>query len=476
MHKRINGLIVLLVSLSALAACGGGGDPGLRRGALTVGVSGLPAGVDGALLVSGPGNYSRALTRTTTLDNLLPGGYTVTANGVVNGAASLAPTPSSQQVQVGSGATASASVAYAAGAPLALALQTVASGLAFPTFLTAPAGDTRLFIVERAGRVRVVDNGAPLPTPFLDMSGRTTTDGERGLLSLAFHPRYASNGLFFIYYTDVNGDIVIARLRVSAADRNVADPLSAVTLLTIPHPGFANHNGGLLSFGPDGLLYAGTGDGGGGGDPSGNAQNDATLLGKLLRIDVDRASPTLPYAIPADNPFAGLPGRRGEIWADGLRNPWRYAFDAAARLLYIADVGQDQWEEVDVAPLDQGGVNYGWNILEGAQCHNGAACGQAGLTPPVFQYQHGVGDVNGCSITGGYVYRGAAIPELGGRYLYSDYCGGWLKSFFYHNGAATEPTDWQLPPVGNIVSFGQDGQGELYLLSQTGDVHRIVRR
>ena len=363
-----------------------------------------------------------------------------------------------------------------ASAPLALALQVAASALEFPTFLTAPAGDTRLFIVERAGRIRIAVNGNVLPAPFLDIHARTTTDGERGLLSMAFHPQYAVNGFFFVYFTDLDGNIAIERYSVSAADANLADPLTAVRILGIPHPGFGNHNGGLLSFGPDGFLYAGIGDGGGGGDPSGNAQNTHVLLGKLLRIDVAHSSPLHAYDIPADNPFFNQADKRGEIWAYGLRNPWRYAFDPAVSLLYIADVGQDLREEVDVAGVGQGANNYGWNIAEGSACYNAASCNQTGLTMPVLDYEHGAGDTNGCSITGGYVYRGQAIPELTGRYLYSDFCGGWLKSFVYRDGGSAERVDWNIDNVGNIISFGQDGQNEVYLLSGNGNVYRIVRK
>lgn len=352
---------------------------------------------------------------------------------------------------------------------LELTLQPLVSGLDFPVFLGAPAGDPRQFIVERAGRILVVENGKLRAAPFLDIRGRTSTEGERGLLSLAFHPQYASNGYFFIYHSDPAGDIVVERLRVAPGDANAADPASSVVLLTIPHPGFTNHYGGLLSFGPDGMLYIGTGDGGGAGDPAGNAQNRNVLLGKLLRIDVDSAAPG--YAIPPDNPFSGQAGRRGEIWAYGLRNPWRYAFDPDDGLLYIADVGQDRNEEIDVAPLGQAGNNYGWNIMEGTQCLNGAGCDRAGLVAPAYEYTHAGGD---CSITGGYVYRGA-IAQLDGQYLFSDYCGGWLKSLRHRDGRAPQVSDWRLT-AGNVVSFGRDGRNELYLLNQAGAVYRVARR
>ena len=471
--------LLMLFTLGLLASCGGHDDdddppPGATTGSLAVSISGLPAGVNGAVTVTGPASYSKLLTASATLNELAPGAYAVTAANVAYGTGNLAATPASQQVQVGAGTSASAGVAYAATAPLALALQEVASGLQGPTFLTAPPGDSRLFIVERAGRIRIVANGSLLPTPFLDISSRTTTDGERGLLSMAFHPQYASNGYFFLYYTDLIGNIVIERRQVSAGNANVADALASVQIIAIPHPGFNTHNGGLLSFGPDGYLYAATGDGGGAGDPAGNAQNTNVLLGKMLRLDVNASTIAHPYTIPAGNPFVNMTGKRGEIWAYGLRNPWRYAFDTTAQLLYIADVGQAQREEVNVAPMGQAGNNYGWDIMEGTQCYDSASCSQAGLVLPKVEYGH---DSNGgCSITGGYVYRGTALPELAGHYLYSDFCSGWLKSFTYSNGSASAVTTWNITNVGNIVSFGQDAQKELYLLGGSGKVYRIVRK
>ena len=467
--------LLLACCLGLLAACGGGDDanPAPGSGSLNVTIRGLPAGVAAAVTVTGPASYSKLLTASGTLDGLAPGAYAVSAASVLQGTASLVPVPATQQVQVTAGATASATVTYAAGAPLAIRLQEVASGLDAPIFLTAPPGDSRLFILERPGRIRVLQNGNLLATPFLDIRPLTTTSGERGLLSLAFHPQYASNGYFFIYYTNLAGDIVIERRQVSAGNANVADPLSALTILTIPHPTFSNHYGGLLSFGPDGYLTAGTGDGGSAGDPPGNAQNTNVLLGKLLRLDVNASTVAQPYAIPPGNPFATA-GGRAEIWAYGLRNPWRYAFDVPAQLLYIADVGQANWEEVDVRPVGQAGNNYGWNIMEGLHCYNSASCNQAGLVLPAIEYGHDT--AGGCSITGGYVYRGTALPELAGQYLYSDYCSGWLKSFSYGNGTASAVTDWGITNVGNILSFGQDAQNELYMLSGTGKVYQIVRK
>ncbi|MEP6691524.1 MAG: PQQ-dependent sugar dehydrogenase [Gemmatimonadaceae bacterium] len=347
-----------------------------------------------------------------------------------------------------------------------LKLETVATGLNSPLYVTAPAGDARLFVVEQTGRVRIVANGQLLAAPFLDVSARISSGGERGLLSIAFHPRYATNGLFFLYFTDPAGDLRIERQHVSA-DANVADASSAALVLAVPHQLASNHNGGLLLFGPDGMLYAGLGDGGGAGDPTGNAQNRAVLLGKLLRLDVDGGSP---YRIPPDNPFAGVAGARGEIWAYGLRNPWRYAFDRVAGDLYIADVGQSEREEVDVVRAAAAGVNYGWNRLEGTRCYGSAMCSTAGVTLPVFEYDH----TQGCSITGGFVYRGTRIAELAGTYFFSDYCSGGLRSMRVTGGTVSEEKTWPVT-TGSVTSFGEDATGELYLTTTTGTVYRIAR-
>lgn len=472
--RNLLALLAASLLLGLLAACGGGHhhDDNPTTGSLAVTVAGLPSGINGAVSVSGPAGYAKTLTQTQTLDQLAPGAYTITAVNVANGTSALAPTPTSQAATVTAGATTSVTVSYAALAPLALALQQVVSGTTPLTFLTAPPGDTRLFLVERAGRIRIFANGALLATPFLDISARTTTTGERGLLSLAFDPKFASNGYFFIYFTDLIGNITVERWSAGSATSNVAQAGSGIQIISIPHPGQSNHNGGLVSFGTDGYLYLATGDGGGAGDPPRNGQNLNVLLGKMLRLDVSAASVSMPYTIPAGNPFVGQTGQRGEIWAYGLRNPWRYAFDATDSLLYIADVGQGAREEIDIAAVGKAGNNYGWNIMEGTACYNAATCDRTGLVLPVTDYDHG----SGCSITGGYVYRGTALPELTGSYLYSDYCGGWLKSIVYRNGAASAPTDWGIASVGNIVSFGQDGQNELYLINGSGSVYRIVRK
>lgn len=352
-----------------------------------------------------------------------------------------------------------------------LALRQVAAGLSNPLFLTAPAGDPRLFIVEQPGRIRVVKQGTLLAAPFLDLTGKIAAGGEQGLLSLAFDPHYADNGYFYVYFNDTQGDIAVERYSVMPGNADLADPASVLRILSIAHPTFSNHNGGLLAFGPDGYLYAGIGDGGSGGDPSGNAQNLARLLGKLLRIDVSKSSAARPYAIPPGNPFAGQAGRMAEIWAYGLRNPWRYAIDGDT--LYIADVGQSQREEINAAPLAQGGLNYGWNIMEGNTCYKDAGCSPAGLTAPILDYDHS----QGCSVTGGYVYRGNAIPELRGHYFYSDFCGGWLRSLRYQNGQTSDQRSWPVGNVGPVLSFGVDAQQELYLLSsEGGKVYRLERQ
>jgi hypothetical protein len=345
-----------------------------------------------------------------------------------------------------------------------LALEAVASGLESPVHLASPPGDPRLFIVEQRGRIRVFQNGLLLLDPFLDITSRVGYGGERGLLSVAFHPRYGANGFFFVNYTDRKGDTRIERYHVSG-DRNRADAASARLVLRVDQP-HANHNGGHILFGPDSMLYIGMGDGGSGGDPHGNGQNRSTLLGKLLRIDVDHGDP---YAIPAGNPFAAERGMRPEIWAWGLRNPWRLCFDRAAGLIYIADVGQNDWEEIDVASARAPGLNYGWNVMEGAHCFRRASCDRRG-TLPALEYDHG----QGCSVTGGVVYRGRRIPWAAGLYFFSDYCSGWIRSFRYVNGAVTELKEWRLSKVRDVTSFGEDADGEIYVLSQTGSVQRIA--
>jgi len=341
---------------------------------------------------------------------------------------------------------------------------------ASPVYLTSPPGDTaRLFVVQQGGQIRVLRHDTLLVAPFLDVSGKISSGGERGLLSVAFHPQYASNGRFYVYFTNPAGDIRIVRYTATTAE--TADEASADTVLRVPHPGQSNHNGGQLQFGPDGMLWAGTGDGGGGGDPDGNGQNKHALLGKLLRLDVSGASG---YTIPADNPANADTSFAPEVWSYGLRNPWRYSFDRETGDLYIADVGQGLYEEVDAsAAANLGrGVNFGWNVMEGMHCYNATSCDMTGKTLPVIEYTHAGG---ACSITGGYVYRGTRIAALVGQYLYSDYCASFVKSFQFSGGTATNTQAWPtLQPAGSVSSFGQDARGELYILTLDGGVYRIV--
>jgi glucose/arabinose dehydrogenase len=349
-------------------------------------------------------------------------------------------------------------------------LQPIASGLEFPVYLTSPpgGGDSRLFVVERGGTVRIIESGAVRPTPFLDISAKVATREEQGLLSLAFAPDYATSGRFFVYYTDLGDDTQVASFLVSG-DPAVADAASETPVLSVKQPG-PSHNGGLITFGPDGMLYIGLGDGGSrDGLDNGRGQSLDDLLGALLRIDVSSGSG---YTTPSDNPFVGTLGAKTEIWAFGFRNPWRYSFDRATGDLFIADVGEGRWEEVNRATAAEGrgrGVNYGWSVMEGPDCIT-AGCDQSGLTLPILQHGHD----QGCAITGGYVYRGATLPSLQGQYLYGDFCGGWVRSI-PAQGATGTPTEWPaLAPGGNITSFGEDAAGELYLLTADGGVFKIV--
>ena len=344
----------------------------------------------------------------------------------------------------------------------------VADGLDFPVHLTSPPGDPRLFVVEKSGTIRVIRDDQVLQTPFLDLRGEVSGGSEQGLLSMAFHPEYASNGRFFVDYTDREGDTRVVEYRASA-DPDRADPAPVREILFVDQP-FTNHNGGLLVFGPDDMLYVGLGDGGSRGDPQGNGQDVGTLLGSILRLDIDAGTP---YAIPPDNPFAGQAGARGEIWAWGLRNPWRFSFDRETSDLFIADVGQNELEEVNARPGDEGGVNYGWNVMEGTECFRDEDCDRTGLALPVVEYDHG----EGCSITGGFVYRGDDLPALDGHYFYSDFCSGFVRSFRRAGGAAVEEMSWpELEPGGSVTSFGEDADGELYILTRGGSAHRITPR
>jgi len=359
--------------------------------------------------------------------------------------------------------TAMALVCVPSPLPAQTQLTPVATGLSNPLFVGhAGDGSQRLFIVEQDGIIRVLHAGHSTPTIFLDVRPRIATDGEQGLLGLAFHPQYATNGRFFVYYTRAgDGTIVIAEYRVSA-DPNIADTTEQV-LLTIPHPTNTNHNGGMLAFGFDGYLYAGVGDGGGGNDGPNNAQNIDLLLGKILRIDVDRPGAGTLYSSPPDNPFVNAPGR-DEIFAFGFRNPWRFSFDRTAGELWIGDVGQGEREEIDRAIVKGG--NYGWRIFEGFLCTNlgPSLCNPSDFIDPLFDYSHTRGR---CSVTGGYVYRGSRGTLPAGMYVYGDFCSG---EIFVTNGDMQAVLAFTAM---NISSFGEDEQGELYVVDRGGTVSRV---
>lgn len=339
------------------------------------------------------------------------------------------------------------------------------SGLDKPVDLVAAPGTRLLYVVEQNGRIRVIENGAVLPTPMLDLTDRITTRGnEQGLLGLAFHPRFAENRFLYVNYTNRDGDTRVERFTASADGRS-ADHASGHVIFEESQP-YSNHNGGDLAFGPDGMLYVPLGDGGSGGDPGNRAQSLGSRLGKILRLDVDGGDP---YAIPKDNPFAKAPGARPEIWALGVRNPWRVAFDPPSGLLYIADVGQNLWEEVDVVRASRGGLNFGWRLFEGTHDYHRERREPRDLVAPLLDYSHS----EGCSITGGVVYRGRRIRALAGAYLYSDYCNGWIRSFRVAGGRAIERHEWQVEAPGHVTSFGADADGEVYVACHDGAIWRI---
>lgn len=348
----------------------------------------------------------------------------------------------------------------------AIGIQSYVTGLSSPVDI-ANCGDDRLFIVERDGTIRIIDGqGIIKPQVFLDINGVVRSGGEEGLLGLAFHPDYKINGFFFVYYTNNNGDISVSRFSVTA-DPDIADASTEVNVITIGHPGRSNHNGGNLEFGPDGYLYIGTGDGGGGGDPDDNGQNPLALLGKMLRLDVD----TLPYRIPADNPFYGFASVRNEIWALGLRNPWRFSFDRLTGDLWIGDVGQNNREEIDFqAAGSAGGENYGWRCYEGNNFYNSSSFGCNGnYVYPVFDYGHG----SGCSVNGGYVYRGCKYPDFFGHYILCDYCTGAFWTIQNNGGGNFQATSQ--PTTGSdYSSFGEDMNGEIYLARLNGTIYRVI--
>jgi glucose/arabinose dehydrogenase len=367
-------------------------------------------------------------------------------------------------------ATIAPAVSAATAPPIALKL--VAYGLQSPIFVTgAGDGSGRLYFVQQGGQIRVLAGGAFVATPFLDIHTLVSCCGERGLLGLAFHPQYKTNGKLYVDYTDVNGNTVVAEYRRSTSNPNRVDVATRRVILQVSQP-YPNHNGGMLAFGRDGYFYIALGDGGSSGDPGNRAQSTSTLLGKILRINVNGTTGSLPYLLPPSNPFVGKAGL-DQIWSYGLRNPWRFSFDRSNGDLWIGDVGQDRYEEVDHATTASGygrGVNYGWRVLEGFHCYNpSTGCSTAGKTPPLLEYPHTLG----CAVIGGYVYRGPTFTALGGWYLFGDECSGriWAVS-----SAATSPaTPQQLLDTSlAISSFGQDDTGELYVVALNGRVYRVV--
>ena len=366
----------------------------------------------------------------------------------------------------------------------------IAAGLSDPLWAGAPVGDSRIFVAEQTtGRIRIIDsNGTLLPTPFLNIGSKISAGGERGLLGVAFHPNYASNGLFFVNYTGQNptGRTVVARYQVSA-NPNVADPSSELIFISENQP-FSNHNAGGIEFGPDGYLYIAMGDGGSANDPGCRAQDPAELLGKMLRIDVDTPGGPTPYSIPADNPFVGSPGFLPEIWHLGLRNPYRFSFDRQTGEMYIGDVGQDAREEVSYAPAGVGGLNYGWRIMEGTLCNGSGscppaapACNSPALTLPIHQYNHQGLFGGPCTVIGGYVYRGTDVPSMQGTYFFADYCSNNIWSFQFNGTSVTNFTEVTstLAPGGglsinSITSFGETGSGELLIVDQGGEIFQMV--
>jgi glucose/arabinose dehydrogenase len=358
----------------------------------------------------------------------------------------------------------------ASGAAFSISLSTVVSGLAPLTQVTnAGDGSNRLFVVEKRGTVRVVANGVLKSGYFMDIRDKVTETGERGLLGIAFHPRFATNHVLYVYYTRNGGDIVVSKYWTNSARTDVIES-TAQPLMLIEHSANTNHNGGAMAFGPDGYLYLGVGDGGSSGDPGNDAQEKtSTFLGKILRIDVNHAGAGKydRYAIPPSNPYAGPTTGHGEIWAIGLRNPWRISFDRGTKKLFIADVGQDRYEEVDrEAAGFAGGRNYGWSNMEAFHCYKPSKCPMAGDTLPILEYSH---DGGNCSITGGYVYRGTAYPAMVGQYVFADWCSGRIWSVAHDGTSKTLRRD----SAQHITSFGESEHAELYVVTSSGTLFRV---
>jgi len=338
---------------------------------------------------------------------------------------------------------------------------------------TSPDGTGRVFVAEQGGRVRLVTSAGLAAAPYVDITSRVSSGGERGLLGIAFHPSFRTNGYFFLSYTDAEGDLRVSRFAANPA-RDAANPATEIGFMEIAHRDAGNHNGGQIAFAKDGLLYVSTGDGGGSGDPNGNAQNLGSSLGKILRVDINRASSTKRYSIPSTNPFVGRSGARPEIWHYGLRNPWRFSFDRQYDNIAIADVGQGAREEINYTPRGQGGINFGWDCREGTNDtstqYGGTYCSGGRFTGPVSQYSTGGGR---CAVIGGYVYRGARYASvMNGVYLYGDYCSGEIWGLAKNSGVWSSAL--LLDHTGNITSFGEDQAGELLMADAAGNVYRIA--
>jgi glucose/arabinose dehydrogenase len=420
----------------------------------------LVAGCGGGLATPSGSTLAPAGTSTS------PSSGVVATTGPARASATIAPTPPPSPT---------ASLVPTQLGPVTISVRAVIGNLPSPIGVSVAPGDPRLFVIGQAGQIVIVNDGQVVGT-FLDVAKLISCCGERGLLGLAFHPQYASNGRFFVRYTDPAGDLRISEFHVGS-DPNRADPASEKILLTIPHPNYGNHNGGRIAFGPDGYLYVGTGDGGSGGDPNNHGQSLTTLLGKLLRIDVDHTTGGKPYGIPSTNPFDGRSDALPEIFAYGLRNPYGFSFDRLTGDLWIADVGQDLWEEVDRATAADGGgngLNFGWSVMEGNHCYKPASgCSSAGLTPPLAEYTHGAGDSIGCAIIGGYVYRGSAHPELRGRYFFGDECSGHIWDVTAGGPSAQTP-QLLLSSGLNIDGWGEGVDGELYLVAANGVLYQLA--
>lgn len=419
---------------------------GLATGLLVVSVAASACSAPPSAAPSGPAATPAAPT-------------TGPGSSATTGAPSTAPSP-----------TAVISPPFVA-ASVSVRLEPVATVDGAPLAFAAPAdGSGRMFIGTKEGRIWVLDGTSVRPDPLLDIRKLVSSGGEQGLLSVAVHPDFPSDPRVFVDYTDADGNTVVSSFRLSGSNPDRLDPATEQSIIRVNQP-YANHNGGAVAFGPDGMLYVSLGDGGSGGDPNGNGQRLDTLLGKVLRLDINGpAGSSATYRIPSDNPFVGRAGAREEIWLYGLRNPWRMAFDRATGDLWIGDVGQGDWEEIDVARSGAGGTNFGWNVLEGSHCYKPSRnCQTTGLTPPVTEYGHDLG----CTVIGGTVYRGTAQLPLVGGYLFADYCSGRAWAVAADGNGPVEPV--RVGTFGSgIVAFGEDGSGEIYIANLDGTISRVV--